>query len=75
MTSNQEKLMPYVESVVNDIIIKKEEDNIRPLCVNDVEVTYGVRNDVLECMRELHRSGKYQGVNGLNHPMLLKKEN
>ena len=72
MTSEQNLLLPYVESRVKTIIEKKAEENKVPLISTYVEIIKPICNDVLECMRELHQSGKYKGTNTLNQPALIK---
>lgn len=56
------------------IVDEKETEHKRHLCVTSTEILRDIHDDVLECMRELHRDGKYKGASGLNTPMLLKKE-
>ncbi len=74
MTENQKKLMPYVEARTESIITEKQEREIVPLLATEPDIISEIRTDVLECMRELHRSGKYQGTETLNHPALKKIE-
>ncbi len=74
MTENQKKLMPYVEARTERIITEKQEREIVPLLATEPEIISEIRTDVLECMRELHRSGQYQDTETLNHPALKKIE-
>lgn len=74
MTDNQKKLMPYVEARTESIITQKQEREIVPLLVTEPEIIAEIRTDVLECMRELNRSGKYLSTDTLNHPALKKIE-
>lgn len=73
MTENQKKLMPYIEAKVEDIIYDKEKRNIIPAIATEPEIVYGIRGDIIECMRELHRSRSYNATNTLNSPALMKK--
>ena len=75
MTENQKKLMPYVEARTECIIAHKQSKHIVPELATEPEIVADIRSDVLECMRELHRTDKYDAVNTLNHPALKKKEN
>ena len=75
MTENQKKLMPYVEARTESIIAQKQSKHIVPELATEPEIIADIRNDVLECMRELNNSDKYIEVNTLNHPALKKKEN
>ncbi len=74
MTENQKKLMPYVEARTESIITEKQEREIVPLLATEPEIIAEIRTDVLECMRELHRSGQYHGTETLNNPALKKIE-
>lgn len=74
MTEQQNKLMPYVEHMATMIVAEKEESYIKPVVATSVEIMRNIHEDTLECMKELHRQGKFIGSNGLNHPMLIKKE-
>lgn len=74
MTDGQMKLLPYVEAKVESIISDKGKHDIRPLLATENEIVADVRDDVLECMRELYRKEKYIPTNTLNHPALMKKE-
>lgn len=64
--------MPYVESRVESIVAEKEELYIAPLIATETEIVANVREDVLECMRELHRTKRYMATNTLNYPALIK---
>lgn len=66
--------MSYVEHMATMIVAEKEESYIKPIVATSVEIMRNIHEDTLECMRELHRHGKFIGSNGLNHPMLIKKE-
>lgn len=74
MTETQQKLMPYVEARVGLIIAQKGERDIRPLIATEPEIVTGIREDVIECMRELHRNGCYVATNTINSPALMRKE-
>ncbi len=73
MNEQQSKLMPYVEHLASMIVAEKEAAYIKPEAATSIEIMRDIHSDTLECMRELHRQGKFIGSNGLNHPMLLKK--
>ena len=74
MKDRQEKLMPYVEHVVAEIIREKEESGSSPLLATELEVSKNVRNDIIECMRELHRNDTYDGTIIMNNYPALKKK-
>ena len=67
--------MPYVEARTESIIAQKESQHVIQELATEPEIVAAIRSDVLECMRELHRTDKYDAVNTLNHPALKKKEN
>jgi hypothetical protein len=73
MTDDQKLILPYVESCASSIISYKEKNCIEPLCVSDVELLYGIRENITECMRELCRQGKYKASISLNHPIIIKR--
>lgn len=73
MNEQQKNLMPYIEYMATAIVAEKEEKYIAPACASSVEILRNIHDDTVECMRELHRQGKFTGSNGLNYPMLLKK--
>lgn len=73
MNEQQNKLMPYIEHMASMIVAEKEASYVSPVAANSVEIMRDIHEDTLECMRELHRQGKFIGSNGLNHPMLIKK--
>ncbi len=72
MTENQKKLLPYVKARVDDIIDTKYHSDIRPLIASEPEIIREIRNDFVECMRELHRTKEYMATNTLNNPALIK---
>lgn len=74
MNTLMENLLRYVEEKVDSIVREKEENHIRPLIATKREIMLSLSDDVLECMREIHNSGKYKGTNTLNEPALLKIE-
>lgn len=74
MTEPQKKLMPYVKKRVELIVAEKEAKYIRPILATETEIVAEIREDVIECMRELHRAGSYLAVNTLNSPALMKEE-
>ncbi|MBD5223627.1 MAG: hypothetical protein HDS71_06215 [Bacteroidales bacterium] len=74
MTENQKKLMPYVEARVAMIVSEKESHYISPVIATETEIISDIRSDVIECMRELHRTEKYHATNTLNLPALKKIE-
>lgn len=67
-----ECLLPYVEEKTARRIAEKEEAGELPLTVSDLDLLSGMRADLLECMRELHRKGTFKAVRGINNPMLMK---
>lgn len=73
MTEQQNILMPYIEYMTSTIVAEREESYVRPVAATSTEILRDIHADMLECMRELHRQGKFIGSNGLNHPMLIKK--
>ncbi len=73
MNELQEKLYPYVEQKANLIMNEKEASGKSPLIADLVELLRTVREDILECMRQLCRDKKYIGGNTLNNPYLKKK--
>ena len=75
MTENQKKLMPYVEAKAVSIIDDKEKNNVVPAIATEPEIVYGIRSDVIECMRELHRSRIFRATSTLNKPALMKNKN
>lgn len=74
MNDRQTILLPYVEHMAAQIVAEKEAEYKRPLCATSTEILRDIHDDVVECMRELHREGKFKGASCLNTPMLLKKE-
>lgn len=74
MNDSQKYLMPYVEHRVFEIIFELEQQNKVPLISTLTEIMKPIREDVLECMRELHHSGKYRGTKTLNQPALIKEK-
>lgn len=73
MNEQQSRLMPYIEHIASRIVAEKEAAYISPAAATSVEILRDIHADTLECMRELHRQGKFIGSNSLNHPMLIKK--
>lgn len=73
MTDQQNKLLPYIEHMASMIVSEKEAEYVRPIGVTSVEILRDIHDDAIECMRELHRQGRYNGSSCLNYPMLLKK--
>lgn len=73
MNEQQSILMPYIEHIASRIVAEKEAAYISPAAATSVEILHDIHADTLECMRELHRQGKFIGSNSLNHPMLIKK--
>ena len=72
MNALQTILLPYVEAKAGKIMEKKEEDRIVPVCATLNEIMTGISEDIIECMRELCRSGDYTGSRTINYPSLLK---
>ena len=72
MNAIQAILKPYVEAKIEMIMEKKEEERKVPVCATFNEIMTGIADDVLECMRELHKGGVYKGSRTINYPMLLK---
>lgn len=56
------------------IVAEKQTAYVEPVAATSVEIMRDIHEDTLECMRELHRQGKFIGSNSLNHPMLIKKQ-
>lgn len=73
MNRDREILLGYVERKVERILMVKEDTLDYPLVVTDMEIMKEMREDVRECMRELHRGGRYQGTTTLNHPALKRR--
>lgn len=73
MNERQNLLMPYIEHVASMIVAEKEAAYVKPVSASSVELMRDIHDDAIECMRELHRHGKYIGSNGLNYPMIIKK--
>ena len=66
-------LLDYVQNTAERIIADKENRDINPACCTLSELIAEVREDIKECMRELHRRGKYRASININHtPMLLR---
>lgn len=74
MTELQEMLLGYVSAKTAAIIAAKETGGKRPLGASEDELMEGIRDDVRECMRELHRVRFYRGSKTINKAMLLKIE-
>lgn len=74
MTENQKKLMPYVMARVEFIVAEKEAKYVRPILATEPEIVANIREDVIECMRELHRTDCYVATNTINNPALMKKQ-
>ena len=72
MKERQEILLPYLRRIVEEIIKRKEDKKERPLGATDLEILIEFRDDLLECMRELHRLGEYKASRTINYPLLLK---
>lgn len=73
MTELQEMLLGYVAAKTAAIIAAKEREGKMPLAVSEDELMQGLRTDVLECMRELHRMEEYIGSRTINKALLKKK--
>lgn len=74
MNEVQEMLLSYVAARTAEIVTAKRERGVRPLIATEDEILKGIREDVVECMRELVRIGYYQGTKTLNRAALLAKE-
>lgn len=72
MNELQNRLMPYVVEKVNMIIDRKLADKIEPCIATYPEILSGIRDDVMECMMDLHLSGAFAGLSTLNHPALKR---
>lgn len=72
MTELQNMLLPYIEKKAKEIMNRKEEEKTEPICATDLDLIVDFRDDVLECMRELHRQGKFKASRSINYPMLLR---
>lgn len=70
--SNLQHLKEYVRGRVETIIKDKEESGLRPLLATDFEISVCLREDVLECMRELAREGSFRATRTLNNAALEK---
>lgn len=73
MNDLQKKLYPYVEHKANMIVEKKEACGKSPLSADLVELLKNIREDILECMRQLCKDKKFIGGNTLNNPCLKKR--
>lgn len=72
MNAMQTILLPYIEAKAGQIMEKKEEERRVPVCATQNELMAGIAEDVVECMRELCRSGVYKGSRTITQPMILK---
>lgn len=72
MTERQEYLLPYIRLRVEEILENKKNEKIVPLGATDLEIMLEFRDDLLECMRELHRLCEYKASRTINYPMLIK---
>lgn len=66
--------MPYVIARVESIVAEKEVNYISPVIATEPEIVANIREDVLVCMRELYKTGRYNETNTLNYPALMKIE-
>ena len=66
--------MGYVMAKTEEIMTLKEQEHAVPVCATLHEIIKDVREDVTECMRELHRQGFYRASRTINLPMLMKAE-
>ena len=65
-------LIDYVRNTAGRIIAEKEQNGVEPALCTLHELMNEVREDMTECMRELHRKGKYRASVNINKiPMLL----
>lgn len=66
MNDLQEKLFPYVLAKTEEILERKRAEKILPELVTEMELMGGIRTDIRECMRELHRQEFYQATRTIN---------
>lgn len=71
MTPSQSLLMPYVKAHINSVLTDKKERNIQPLIVTETEIIADIRNDVLECMKNLDDNKIYRLTSTLNIPAMM----
>lgn len=68
-------LLDYVRNTAERIIAEKEQSDIVPATRTLNDLMHEVREDLTECMRELHRKGEYRASVNVNKiPMLLRNE-
>ena len=66
-------LKEYIARKAEEIIGDKEKAGRLPASASDLEIWAHARLDILDCMRELHREGRFRGTRTLNHPALMRK--
>ena len=65
-------LIEYVRNTAERIIAEKEQNGIAPASCTLHDLMNEVRDDMTECMRELHRKSEYRASVNINKvPMLL----
>ena len=65
-------LIDYVRNTAGRIIAEKVQNGVEPASCTLHDLMNEVREDMTECMRELHRKGEYRASVNINKiPMLL----
>lgn len=72
MTDHWKELMPYVKAKVESIFTSKSSKQIFPILASEPEILDGIREDLIQCMKELANTGSYRETLTLNHPALMK---
>ena len=69
-------LKDYVRNTVDRIISSREQRGEMPAVCTLDELMKEAREDILECMRDLHRERLYRASKTINQiPMLIRREN
>lgn len=67
-------LLDYVRNTAERIIAERERQGKSPASCTLFELMEEAREDITECMRELHRKGEYRASATVNKtPMLLRR--
>lgn len=67
-------LMDYVRAKAERIIAERESLGRFPAPCSMYDILANIREDITECMRELHRKGEYRASATVNKtPMLLRR--
>ncbi|HAB41843.1 MAG TPA: hypothetical protein DCE24_08300 [Porphyromonadaceae bacterium] len=69
-------LIDYVRNSVERIIATQEQNGDMPAACTLNDLITEAKEDILECMRQLHRDGDFRATVNINKiPMLIRREN